>query len=140
MLLSVYIGLTGAFLYLISIIILFLCHLHMQNKDFKDTKTITSFIATMLTTMAITIQSSIIFMAQDNLPAAYIVRVLAGLVTSATCQLLLFTPKLFQIVLEKCFSSAHLFFSTIITTTMKLQHIVQRTIDLSQNQKIIFNK
>ena len=116
---SISIGLIGGYLSIFLFIILFFAFRTRKIKyeDFKDTKTITYFIAIMIITITVGTSLTIILAFAGNSPASYIMSLaLMALVISAACQLCLFTPKLVRIVSEKCFPGVHIPLFSIATT------------------------
>ena len=115
---SISIGLIGGYLSIFLFIILFFAFRTRKIKyeDFKDTKTITYFIAIMIITITVGTSLTIILAFTGNLPASYIMLAMMALVISAACQLCLFTPKLVRIVFEKCFPGVDLPLFSITTT------------------------
>ena len=121
--LSVCIGFIGIFIYLFLFLNLFLAirTRKIRYKEFKETKTVTFFIALMIITFTVAVPLAVLYIARGKHSASYVVRVTMGLAVAIICQLILITPKLLQIFFEKHFSMTRLpfFLSTVTHITTK---------------------
>ena len=89
---------------LLSIILpLTICTRKIRNKNFKDTKKLMVFIYMLLLIVAVIVPMFIVFIVVDYLATADILLVVGILVVSATCQLILFLPKVLPAVLSNVY-------------------------------------
>ena len=89
---------------LLSIILpLAICTRKIRHKNFKDTKKLMVFIYMLLLTMAVVSPLYIAYIVVEDLATANILLVVAILVVSAACQLILFLPKVLPAVLSNVY-------------------------------------
>ena len=115
---SIFIVLTGGYLCLFLIMILFLAirTRKIKHENFKDTKKLNLFVAILIVTLALTVPFIVILFTRGYEPAATGVMAATLLAIPGTCQVILFTPKVFPILLKECFPTAQIPF---ISTTVK---------------------
>ena len=124
------IGLILAYIWVCLFIILFLAirTRKIKYEDFKDTKTITYFITTMIIIMTLGMSLVIILAFASNEPAfANVLLALIDLLIPTACQLCFFTPKLVRIVSEKCLPGVHLPIFPFTTTQPTTMHATEIT-------------
>ena len=124
-------GLIGAYIWLYLFIILFLAirTRKIKYEDFKETKTITYFIITMIIIVTLGTSVVIILSVAGNGTASYGVVASMLLMIPLACQLCFFTPKLIRIVFEKFLPGVRLptFLFTTTQPTMTSLHATENT-------------